>query len=59
MISPEQSGPVKDEKNTPPREKQDGDKKECDCRHDHDSPEEEGVDSAHDFMRKFLKKSEE
>ena len=58
MISPEQAGPVKDEKKTPPREKHDGDKKECGCGHDH-SPEEEGVDTAHDFMRKFLKKSED
>ena len=59
MINPEQPGPVKDDKKTPPRDQQDGDNKECGCGHDHDSPEEEGVDSAHNFMRKFLKESEE
>jgi hypothetical protein len=59
MISPEQPGPVEDKKKTPPRDKQDGDKKECDCGKDHSHyPEEEGVDTANDFMRKFLKKSE-
>jgi len=42
-----------------PSDKQDGTKKECGCGGDHKSPEEEGVDSANDFMRKFLKKSEQ
>jgi hypothetical protein len=59
MISPEQPGPVEEEKKSPPRDKQDSDKKECDCGKDYSRPpEEEGVDSANDFMRKFLKKSE-
>ncbi len=59
MISPEQPGPPKDEKKAPPPDKQDRAKGECACGHDHDSAEEQGVDSANDFMRKFLKKSEE
>lgn len=57
MILPESPGPVDDQKKTPPRDKQDGDKQECGCDSDH-SPEEDGVDTANDFMRKFLKKSE-
>lgn len=59
MILPDQPGPIQDDKKTPPRDKQDGDNKECGCDHDHKSPEEEGVDSANDFMRKFLKKTGE
>ncbi len=58
MILPDNLGPVEDEKETPPRVKQDGDKDECGCGDDH-SPEEQGVESAYDFMRKFLKKSEQ
>jgi hypothetical protein len=59
MISPDQPGPIQDQKKSPPRDKQDGEKKECDCGHDHKAPEEEGVESANDFMRKFLKKSDD
>ncbi len=59
MISPEQPGPPKDEKKSPLPEKQERGKGECACGHDHKSPEEEGVDSAHNFMAQFLKKSED
>ena len=54
----EEPSPVKEDKKTPPRDKRDGDKKECVCGHDH-SPEEGGVDSAHDPMIKILKRSKE
>ena len=57
MILPDAPSPVGHKKKTPPREKQDGDKKECGCGHDH-SPEEEDVNFAHDFMKNILKKSE-
>lgn len=53
MSIPQRPSPANRKKRTPPRTKQDGDTKAP-----KKTPEEEGVDSAHDFMRKFLKKSE-
>lgn len=58
MISPEPPGHIEDEEKVPAREKQDDKHKGCGCGHEHDTPEEEGVDSANDFMRKFLKKAD-
>ena len=58
MISPEQPGPIRQT----PREKDSVacSHKAADSEHrEEPSPAEKGVDSAHDFMAKFLKKSEE
>ncbi len=54
MSSPKNPGPIDRKRKTPPRKKQDGVSKAP-----KKSPEEEGVDTANDFMQKFLKKSEE
>lgn len=54
MPSPDRPVPTNRKKRTPPRTKQDGVSKAPEK-----SPEEQGVDSAHDFMRKFLKKPEQ
>jgi hypothetical protein len=53
MPSSDKPSPVNRKKRTPPRTKQDGARKAPEK-----SAQEQGVDSAHDFMRKFLKKSE-
>lgn len=58
MISPEPPGHITDDEKAPPREKQDNQQKGCGCGHQHDTAEEEGLDSANDFMQKFLKKAD-
>jgi hypothetical protein len=53
MPSPDRPSPINRKKKTPLRAKQSGVSKAP-----KKSSEEEGVDTANDFMRKFMKKSE-
>jgi len=53
MPSHDRTNPANRKRKTPTRKKQDGVAKAPEK-----SPEEQGVDSAHDFMRKFLRKSD-